>query len=417
LQGIGVLELVQQQVLPAAIQLHQHGGGGILVLQQPGGLQFAVAEIQAAALGLERLVEIQIGLAHHQAQAVQAQGALLGEPVQGSLDLFAQALVEFQVAGGVIRAQAFVHFLARLAHQHRVVLGEKDGAQSFEPEFPRAFPPLQYPRPRHIPLQPRRAVARHQNLIFPQFGEESRRAEQAFGHRVRLPHPQQLFQRQARRRHRIRASPSRRPPFRPPRQQAVQQLAQAGQGQFRRQLGEGGFHRPAPLPPQLLGQGVPGLLPQQGGILDDVAGRAQGQGRPGQQMEEPAVEGGDHGPRPGGQHLLQQLPRRRQGGPGLDFVEAALDQEVHRLGVRQQGQVGKPGVQALPHLRRRLAGEGDGQQFGGLRPRQQQPDHARHQQPGLAAAGAGLHHRVAGGVQGGEQGGVRRVGEHRPQKD
>ncbi len=411
LQGVGVLELVQQQVFPAAIQLHQHGGGGVLVLQQPGRLQFAVAEIQAAPLGLERLVEIQIGLAHHQAQAVQAQGALLGEPVQGSQDLFAQALVEFQVACGPLGAQAFVHLIARLAYQDGVLLGQKDGPQGFEPGLPSssqggsgAYHPLQSLRPLHVPLQPRRAVARHQRQVFPAVGEESRRVQQVLGHRVRLPHPQQLFQRQARRRHRIRASPSRRPPFRPPRQQAVQQLAQAGQGQFRRQFGEGRFHGPAPLPSQLLGQGVPGLLAQQRGILDDVAGRPQGQGRPGQQMEEPAMEGGDHGTGPGGEHLLQQPPRLRQGGPGLGLAQAALDQEVHRLGVRQQGQVGKPGVQALPHLRRRLAGEGDGQQLGRLRSRQQQPDHARHQQPGLAAAGAGLHHGIAGGVQGGEEG-------------
>ena len=35
---------------------------------------------------------------------------------------FAQALVEFQVAGGGVRAQAFVHFLARL-ERHHVLLG------------------------------------------------------------------------------------------------------------------------------------------------------------------------------------------------------------------------------------------------------------------------------------------------------
>ncbi len=405
-------------MLPAAVQLHQHGGGGRVVVQQAGRLQFGVGEIQAAARRLRLRVGLQIRRAGQQAQAVEAQGTLFGKAFNGAQHLFAQVLVQFEVAGGAIGAQAPFLFAAGAGCPDGVRLREEYRSQARQPLAFLPLPlsgegggegngldspkrPFQFQSPLRIGFQAAGAVFRQQRAIFPAFRDEPRRGIQAAEHVFVLAHPQHTLQLGARHHHRILAAQARRPPLRAPRQQAVQQLAQAGQRQFRRQRGKGRFQRPAAFPPEPLDEGMPGLLAQQGGILDDLAGRAQGQGGARQQVEEPAVEGGDHRPGSRGQHLFQQPPRRRQRGPRLRLTEAALDQEIHRRLGRQQGQILQPGIQPLAHLRRRLAREGDGQQLRRLRPRQQQAQHARHQQPGLAAAGTGLHHGAAGGVEGG----------------
>jgi hypothetical protein len=60
LQRVGILELVEQQMFPARIQFHQHGGGGFLVIEQTQGFQFAVVEVERAAFGFQILIGLQV---------------------------------------------------------------------------------------------------------------------------------------------------------------------------------------------------------------------------------------------------------------------------------------------------------------------------------------------------------------------
>ncbi len=127
---------------------------------------------------------------------------------------------------------------------------------------------------------------------------------------------------------------------------------------------------------------------------------ARRQRRPAQQTAEPAVERVDRHARRRLQHPGIQPARHRDQPRRLAFIDGAGNQLAYRRRIVGAGQLGEDVEQALTHLFGRLARERDGEDVRGRRARQQQPQHARDQQPGLAAAGAGLHHhralRVAG---------------------
>ena len=120
-----------------------------------------------------------------------------------------------------------------------------------------------------------------------------------------------------------------------------------------------------------------------------------------QQIEKPAVKGRHRRPRLCGQHRFQQPARARQQRVDFAIRHRPFAQECAHRRVVLQRQHSQPRMQTVGHLLRRLAREGDRQQFGRRSPSQQQAQHARHQQPGLAAAGAGFHHRRADGGKGG----------------
>jgi hypothetical protein len=192
-----------------------------------------------------------------------------------------------------------------------------------------------------------------------------------------------------------------RPPFRPGIDKMLQQraqimLADVGQhGQqrraFRRVRCRGPFRQ----------QAVAHLVLQLAGALQERRAPWQSgfQRRAFQEIEEPAVKGRYRRPWLCGQHRFQQPARARQQRLDRAIRHRALAQKYpHRRVVRQRQQL-QPLVQTVGHLLRRLAREGDRQQLRGFGPRQQQTQHARHQQPGLAAAGAGLDHHRAGRIE------------------
>ena len=157
--------------------------------------------------------------------------------------------------------------------------------------------------------------------------------------------------------------------------------------------------------PECCRQALPGLALQHAGFLHqgramrDKAARGGGAGGAGRthgrqayQSQEPAVKGVDRDRRHGGQQALMQHARAWQRGRGLGIVEPALPQECTsraRLGHRK---ICQPGLEPRAHFLRCLAGEGQRENRSRFGAGQQQPQHARGQQPCLAAAGAGLHH-------------------------
>ena len=110
----------------------------------------------------------------------------------------------------------------------------------------------------------------------------------------------------------------------------------------------------------------------------------------------------------GGFHVAVRDAFAVQGGEqraqGLGIARAGLQpaqtQLVRQLRQRCARPRIQPFIQALAHLARRLAGEGDGKDLAGLRAREQRPHDARDQHPGLARAGAGLHGHAAPRVAG-----------------
>ena len=109
---------------------------------------------------------------------------------------------------------------------------------------------------------------------------------------------------------------------------------------------------------------------------------------------------GDRGPAVQGE--LEQAPRLRQVARDFVIAERALAQKIaHRL-LRCGGQQPQPVVEPRLHFLRRLAREGDGEDFRRRAAREQQAHDARHQEPGLAAAGASLDHHAVLGIERGE---------------
>ncbi|MNT31190.1 hypothetical protein D3C72_1670160 [compost metagenome] len=73
LERIGVLELVEQQVLVARVQPHLQVGGGLLVGHQPGRQPFEIREIHRALVVLVALVALEQGIAKPVQREVDGQ--------------------------------------------------------------------------------------------------------------------------------------------------------------------------------------------------------------------------------------------------------------------------------------------------------------------------------------------------------
>ena len=136
-------------------------------------------------------------------------------------------------------------------------------------------------------------------------------------------------------------------------------------------------------------------------------------GRTAQQGGKPAVKGADlHRTAAGQQARVQALELRRQardGGFVLQTRHAADLQLVQQPGAVGMGELAQPFIEALAHLAGGALGEGDGQNLVRLQRTvgtgffsvfQQSAQHARDQHPGLARAGAGLDRHAAARVAG-----------------
>ena len=141
----------------------------------------------------------------------------------------------------------------------------------------------------------------------------------------------------------------------------------------------------------------PGFTAQPTGIFTQRcplrhAGR---QRRATQQRTKPTVECIDRHALRRFQHARIQPARRRDQQWGLTLVDSAGDQLTHNALIIRTGQLREDVQQALAHLFGCLACERNGENVRRCRTGQQQAQHARHQQPCLAAARAGLHHNRA----------------------
>jgi len=125
LQRIGVLELVQQHMAVAAVELVLHGLGVLALLQQAAQLPFQIGEIHLLLLGFERLITLKEGDAAMQHRLVEAIGLLLGLRVAHVLQTGLQIIqgdrkdVRVLVLGGLHLAR-----LAGLREQQRPHLVE-----------------------------------------------------------------------------------------------------------------------------------------------------------------------------------------------------------------------------------------------------------------------------------------------------
>ena len=84
---------------------------------------------------------------------------------------------------------------------------------------------------------------------------------------------------------------------------------------------------------------------------------------------------------------------------GLVYGQTALGEQRDSSFVSERRQVHQQGIEPRAHFLRGLAGKSEREYLGWLGTGQQGTQHARDQQPGLAAARAGLDHATARGVE------------------
>ena len=127
LQGVGVLKLIQEQMLPARVQFHEHGGGIHLVFKQSGHFQLGIGEIQPALFSLEPMIGAQIGLPGCQYQAVKSQCPLVCQLAQCALHVFGKQVMQFNVTGCQC-AQSVLHGAGEL-ERPGVAAGQQAGTE------------------------------------------------------------------------------------------------------------------------------------------------------------------------------------------------------------------------------------------------------------------------------------------------
>ena len=108
--------------------------------------------------------------------------------------------------------------------------------------------------------------------------------------------------------------------------------------------------------------------------------------------KKPAMKGVDGHSRLRRQHRLVEPARARQGSARFATVETALLQKVQCIGVSREREIAQPEIEPRAHFLRGFAGEGERENAARRSAGEQQAQHARHQQPGLATAGAGFDH-------------------------
>ena len=173
------------------------------------------------------------------------------------------------------------------------------------------------------------------------------------------------------------------PPFGAAREQIHQALLGVVEAELAHQMLECLRVRALGIGPQMRGELLPGFFAQRTGVLGEcgmrpaigVAGRCQR--REFDQAEEPAVKGVNRNARLCVEQFIEQAACGIHQGARLGVAQAALDQELHYLGiVLHQGKFAAPAHQTLPHFAGRFAGESKGEDRTRLGPRQQQPQHA-----------------------------------------
>ncbi len=130
MQRIGILELVQQQVFPARIQLGQQRGGLLRVGQQAQGQPFGIGEVQAVAFLLEGLVMRNQFDPGNQGQPVQAQGGLFFQRMFHLDQALGQQRMQFEETRRPPCTEPLVQGWAGFARQRLALRREEDGLQS-----------------------------------------------------------------------------------------------------------------------------------------------------------------------------------------------------------------------------------------------------------------------------------------------
>ncbi|MCY1219269.1 hypothetical protein D9M72_312380 [compost metagenome] len=409
LQRVGVLELVEQQMAVTRIEPHLQVGGGLFVRHQARGLPFQVSEVHRALLVLVPLVARQQGIADAEQRAVDRQhrgfATTRADVVKHGADrcMLVQQRLDHAFAAGGLDQRRGAPQRTRAAGG-----GEERGAQLRE----HPFGGLAGRRARFAPRGDRhqrigdaggvallglagRAQAQRQRLagIAPAFVGQRLQQHVALG--VFAQAVGQRLQRAAAFLHR--------PPFAARMEHGIEQRARLEVAHGVDQRFPGG----AQVFVLRRGQRAPDRRPRfalhaQGILAQRRAGHdARCQRRAAQQRAEPAVEGID-GHAPGcGQHLRMQAARARQRLARCLRRQPTLHQRGDDVLVGIARQLRQHFQQAVAHFFGGLAREGDREDLVRRGAGQQQAHQARHQQPGLAAAGAGLDHDRARGIAGG----------------
>ena len=389
----GVLELVEQQVIDALVQAVADPLGIAVRGQQAVSAPFQVGEAERP---LRRQLGVQ-GLQRRHAQGQGRAGALQAGPVQTvpapgfhrGHHLVAALLhmLHFGFAEPLALGDADTELvgLAVLGEQGgqqplvaRLAFGVERGFHALGFDMADTAQPVQ-PAPQH--LQPGGegvGVERHRLALALRRGQPLLRIGQWIGLAFHVG-----------------------PPVGAMGDEAVHQplelvLAMAGSDQ----LAQGPRRRRFRLAVQARQQAAPGAAAQGALVLHQVeAGlHASFQGETRQQVLAEGVQGQRAGRIGLEQHAVVE-PAGLFQLPGLAFQPQVTELCQH-LGLAAIGQAVQALVDALAHLGRRLAGESEGQDAAGRMPLQQQAQHARGEQPGLAAAGGRRHRGIAARIQG-----------------
>ncbi len=401
LHRVGVLEFVEQQVLVARVQPHLQVGGGVFVAHQAGGFPLEVGEVHRARLALVGLVPLDQRIAEGEQRGVDGTHAALVAARVVSGQGLAQRAVQVDQRLRAAFADGLDQRLGRFACTRLAGLRMERGEQHLERIAARSrIRQVERARRRHCrfdlhrTLALRRAAlpqpARHAQHVGKQRGV-LQRLDQRIGMGVVA---EQVIERAQRVGARLRLVG---PPVAALREHRVEQAAGL---EIADQVDErvvGGTQFGMFFGQQAAPERRPGFAAQAARVFAQRGPlrHARRQRRPAQQAAEPAVERIDRHARRRLQHPRVQPARRGNQPRRIAFVDGAGNQFAHHCRVVSAGQLGEDIEQALAHLFGRLAREGDGKNVRGRRPHEQQPQHARHQQPGLAAAGAGLHHHRA----------------------
>jgi hypothetical protein len=186
-------------------------------------------------------------------------------------------------------------------------------------------------------------------------------------------------------------------PFGAARHAIAHQCLGAGLTDIGKQADKGLRHLARGLALQTRGKGLPQFVEAARTVFGQCrAGEVGSERRHGNQLQEPAVEGVDRQPRLRGGQAFVQVARPGQRCRIVAWVcDSALGEKVDSFRGRRGSKETQPVENTLLNLARRLAREGDSQNFRWLSSGQQQADDARRQQPGLAAAGTGLNDGTA----------------------
>ena len=396
LHRVGVLELVEQQVAVSGIQPRLQVRSAVGVIQQTIDLDLKIGVVHQTPLTLEGFELGEQRGAGGQRCGIEFKHTQL-QPRGHAVEQGAgKRFVQHQEIGFARLGQAPRLRLGRFAYAHRPLAGQKD---------------------RHQRLEAWRVIGDGQGIdqgiggflvggrVLAQIAGVAQEPRLEIGRAIK--HRQCFFVRghfgrgRHIRQHRFKRRPrGKHLPLTPPRHEGVEEAARIGaaeQGvELPKRSGRGTIRR---LGAATREQG-PGLVHERAfGLGQRKAGQPGVETGARQNAAKPAVKCGDGDRRAGLLDRFDQTARPRQDGKRLRRVEPARFEKSAGGGVIEPRQVAQPQPQPRFDLPRRLAGVRNGKDVAGACAGEQNAQDARHQQPGLATAGAGLDHHAARRVQ------------------